>query len=180
MGEKKIKQGATLFGNSHHLQPEVFRSKVRQAIAIVSVANVCVKREGKSPVYLLSDHVWIMACLNLEGAVVCPEVNRSSNASDPSLEDLKIFSRAPAARQQAIPFQQPRCQQSRIRDRHISSSIQTIEGTWRGNGRRHLVRLRLPGGWSCDLSRLRGSLRRERASPSSRSCRYSRAVGTQG
>jgi hypothetical protein len=40
--------------------------------ALISVADVCVKREGKSPVYLLSDHIWIMAGFDLEGAIIGP------------------------------------------------------------------------------------------------------------
>lgn len=39
------------------------------------VAFVCVKREGKYPVYLLSDHVWIMTCLDLEGTILGPKIN---------------------------------------------------------------------------------------------------------
>ncbi len=44
----------------------------------------------KASVYLLSDHVRIMACLDLEGAVVCPQVDRVCDAGDSTLEDLAM------------------------------------------------------------------------------------------
>jgi hypothetical protein len=44
------------------------------------------------PVYLLSDHVWLVVRLNLEAAVVGPEVNGNANASDAALIDLSCVS----------------------------------------------------------------------------------------
>jgi len=40
-------------------------------------------------VYLLSDHFWIMACFNFEGAIVCPQVHRICDAGYAAFENLK-------------------------------------------------------------------------------------------
>jgi hypothetical protein len=50
---------------------------------------VKVKGEGKGIlVDLLSDRARVMGCVHLEGAVVCPEVDRVGNAGASPLKDL--------------------------------------------------------------------------------------------
>lgn len=71
MWVRRYQNGATLLA-SHRLRPCDYPNVVRTAVVIASVADVCVKMEGKRPVYLLSDHIWIMARLDLEGAVIGP------------------------------------------------------------------------------------------------------------
>lgn len=74
------------------------------------------------------------------------------------------------------PFQLPLCQQWRILDRHISSSIRTRGGTWQGIDRMHRGLSQLLVGWSFGLDLPRESQLHGRASPSSRSYQGSRAA----
>lgn len=48
-----------------------------------------VLREGKIQLYLLSDHIWIMAGFDLERAIVGPQVDRGCYARDSPFEDLE-------------------------------------------------------------------------------------------
>ena len=46
--------------------------------------------EGKDPVYLLSDHLRIMACIDLERAIIRPQVYGCCNTRDAAFEDLAL------------------------------------------------------------------------------------------
>jgi hypothetical protein len=53
VGEKGIKQGATLVGSSHRLRPSDYPNVVRKVMMIASVASVCVKGRKASSILTL-------------------------------------------------------------------------------------------------------------------------------
>ena len=117
-----------------------------------------------------------MACLDFEGAVISPQINRSSDTCDSTFKNLNEVSNFVFTVLFSLPFRLLLCRRSRIRGRHISSSIQITTETLRGIYRTHLGSLRLPEGWSFCSIRPPVSQQREPASPNSRNCRYFRAA----
>lgn len=99
---------------------------------------------------LLSNGVVVMARVHLEGAVVSPEVHRAWNAGDAALVYLRALSERIQKRDpENVPSQPSRYHQSRIPNRHISSSIQRIAGIWRGSSRTRYGLARWQTGSSC-------------------------------
>lgn len=119
-----------------------------------------------------------MARLDLECAVIGPQIDRCCDACDSPLEDLVKCQHARhcTTTRAASPSQQPLYRQWRIPGRHISSSTRRAEGIWREIDRRHCVWLQWLAGSSFDLTRPREIPRREQASPSAQSCRDPRAT----
>lgn len=117
-----------------------------------------------------------MACLDLEGTVICPQIDGIGDTGNTTLEDLQLVSAVHARHtNDNRPFLQPPYQQWRIPDQHTSSSIQREVGTWRGSGHKHREWLQWLVDSNCDSIHLRVTLRHERAFPSFRKHRYPRA-----
>lgn len=68
---EKVSSRERLVGRSHRLRASG-SPNARSYSQVPHPLKMPVLREGKHPVYLLSDHVGIMASLNLEGAIVRP------------------------------------------------------------------------------------------------------------
>lgn len=120
-----------------------------------------------------------MAGLDLESAVVGPNVDRDAYASDAAFVDLDVL-RQPCPRMANLvlisPSPQPPVRRSRTRGLHISSSNQRREGIVRGIGRRYLESLRWLVGRNFGSGLLLVTRRRARVSPSSRILRVVRSV----
>ena len=68
---KKVSNREHLFGSSHRLRSCDFPTQAIKAIVIASM-KMPVLWEGKHPVYLLSDHFWIMTRFHFERTVIGP------------------------------------------------------------------------------------------------------------
>lgn len=89
---------------------------------------------------LLSDDIVIMAGLDLEAAVVGPEVDGTGDAGDSAFVDLDVHVQREVScmRTQCISPSLPiQCLQWQIPCRHISSSTRKRGESERGSGRRH-------------------------------------------
>lgn len=105
-------------------------------------------REGKGhPRDLLSYHINVVRRLQLEAAVVGPEVDRCADASDAALVYLLRVSLVFLVRPYLVrlvvvfvilPSPPLRCQQWQTPGRHTSSSIRRTAGSARGRDRRCL------------------------------------------
>ncbi len=76
--------------------------------------------------YLLSDHVGVVARLDFEGAVVRPQVDRVGDAGDSSLVDLALLSRVLCCLVSTLPIPPPPSPQWKIPDPHTSSSTRKV------------------------------------------------------
>lgn len=73
-----------------HSSPFVsYESSERSPYGCVNMSADAVLREGKHLIYLLSDHIRIMTCLNFEGTIIGPQIYRCCYTGDSSLENLK-------------------------------------------------------------------------------------------
>lgn len=61
-------------------------------------------REGKHPVYLLSDHIGIMTGFDLEGAIIRPQVYRCCDTRDATFKYLAIVSRVLRRKCRSQPY----------------------------------------------------------------------------
>lgn len=76
--------------------------------------------------YLLSDHVGVVARLDFEGAVIRPQIDRVGDAGDSSLVNLALLSKVLCFPVDSLPIQPPLSPQWRIPDPHISSSTRKV------------------------------------------------------
>lgn len=66
---RKYQKGSDSVGKSHRRLP---RDVALEDDIFCYIVIIRVKREENHPIYLLSDHVWIMARLNFENTVISP------------------------------------------------------------------------------------------------------------
>ena len=97
-----------------------------------------VLEEGKfRRVYLLSYDVGIVAGLDFEGAVVCPEIDGISDTCNTAFVDLLILALSQRRKITDLPSRRLQCQLLRTPDLHTSSNTQRTMGTWQESDRRH-------------------------------------------
>jgi hypothetical protein len=88
--EKSIEQKRTLLAALTICEEvKIFTQSLRLLDRIASCA--CVMGRKIVHVYLLSDHIRIMACLDFERAIVCPKIYRVCDAGYAAFENLEIY-----------------------------------------------------------------------------------------
>ena len=133
----------------------------KSAKTVARFCDIFVLREGNFQVYLLSDHVWIMTCFDLECAIIGPEIHGGCNTGYSTFEYLGKCQHQSAPVRLArlcvlVPSQQLLFQLWRTPSRHISSSNQTTRGTLQESDRkrRGLLQSLVDSSFDCVRERL--------------------------